>query len=52
MHSTLVPWGDPRANWLPWEQNTRARLARTGTMPNRALNLDSVPVAATKPQDH
>ena len=54
MHSTLVKWGDPSATWLPWEQNTRARLARTGTMPNRSLNLDSVPVAAaaqTKPQD-
>ena len=46
MHSTLVPWGDPRANWLPWEQNTRARLARMGTTPKAALNLDAVPVAA------
>src|SRR5471030_3280204 len=41
MHSTLVRWGDPRANWLPWEQNTRARLARIGTTPTSTLNLDS-----------
>jgi len=46
MHSTLVAWGDPRANWMPWEQNTRARLARIGTMPNATLNLDSTHVAA------
>ncbi len=54
MHSTLIPWGDPRANWLPWEQNTRARLANKGTLPNRALNLDAYPVTAIaqpKPQD-
>jgi hypothetical protein len=46
MHSTLIVWGDPRANWMPWEQNTRARLARIGTMPNTTLNLDSTHVAA------
>jgi hypothetical protein len=45
MHSSLVVWGDPRANWLPWEQNTRARLAGIGTMPRTTLNLDAVPVA-------
>jgi hypothetical protein len=46
MHSSLIAWGDARANWLPWEQNTRARLARIGTTPKAALNLDST-VAAT-----
>jgi len=45
MHSTLISWGDPRANWLPWEQNTRARLAGMGAMPRTTLNLDAVPVA-------
>ena len=46
MHSNLISWGDPRANWLPWEQNTRARVARMGTTPQTALNLDSSVVAA------
>jgi hypothetical protein len=46
MHSTLIAWGDPRANWLPWEQNTRARLAQIGTTPTSTLNLDSSVVAA------
>jgi len=47
MHSSLVAWGDPAANWLPWEQNTRARLARIGTVPQSNLsNLDSSVVAA------
>jgi len=46
MHSSLISWGDPRANWLPWEQNTRARVARMGTTPQTALNLDSSVVAA------
>ncbi len=45
-HSSLISWGDPRANWLPWEQNTRARLARIGTTPHAVLNLDSSVVAA------
>jgi len=55
MHSTLVKWGDPSANWVRLDQNTRARLANKGTLPNTALNLDAYPVAATarlKPQDH
>ena len=46
IHSTLISWGDPRANWLPWEQNTRARLARIGTTPATTLNLDSSVMAA------
>jgi hypothetical protein len=51
MHSTLISWGDPRANWLPWEQNTRARLARIGTTPQTTLNLDSsVMAASTQPR--
>jgi hypothetical protein len=45
MHSTLVPWGDPRANWVRLDQNTRARVARIGTAPTSALNLDSSVVA-------
>jgi hypothetical protein len=46
MHSTLVPWGDPRANWVRLDQNTRAVLVRMGTMPKSTLNFDSTPVAA------
>jgi hypothetical protein len=46
LHSNLIAWGDPRAIWLRDDQNIRAVLARTGTMPNAALNLDSTPVAA------
>jgi hypothetical protein len=49
MHSTLVPWGDARANWVRLDQNTRARLARIGTTPQTTLNLDSSVVAATAP---
>ena len=41
LHSTLVPWGDARANWVRLDQNTRARLARIGTVPRTSLNLDS-----------
>lgn len=47
MHSTLVQWGDPRASWVRLDQNTRARVARLGTAPTSALNLDSSVVAAT-----
>jgi hypothetical protein len=46
MHSTLVRWGDPQANWVRLDQNTRARLARIGTAPQTSLNLDSSVVAA------
>jgi hypothetical protein len=46
MHSSLVMWGDPSANWVSLDENTRARVVRAGTMPNSAINLDSVPVAA------
>ena len=55
MHSTLIAWGDPRADWKRLDQNTRGRLVNKGTMPNTALNLDAYPVAATaqpKIQDH
>ena len=47
MHSTLVRWGDPHANWVRLDQNTRARLARIGTTPQSSLNLDSSVVAAS-----
>jgi len=52
MHSTLIPWGDPRATWKRLDQDTRARLARMGTMPQSTLNLDSpvVAAAASAPQ--
>jgi len=46
MHSSLVAWGDPTANWVRLDQNTRARLARIGTTPQATLNLDSSVVAA------
>jgi hypothetical protein len=47
MHSTLVYWGDPRANWVSgMEQNTRARLVKMGTMPKQTLNLDIPPPTA------
>jgi uncharacterized protein HemX len=49
MHSTLVAWGDPSANWVRLDQNTRATLAREGTMPRSTINVDSVPVAASSP---
>jgi len=37
MHSNLIPWNDPRAFWVRKDQNTRARLAKFGTMPNHFL---------------
>jgi hypothetical protein len=46
MHSTLVPWNDPRASWVRLDQNTRARLARIGTMPKAGMNLDAFPLVA------
>jgi len=46
MHSTLVPWNDPRVVLVRMDQNTRARLAQIGTTPKTTLNLDAVPVAA------
>ena len=47
IRSTLVPWGDARANWVRLDQNTRARLARIGTTPTPTLNLDSSVMAAS-----
>ena len=49
MHSTLVYWNDPSASWVRLDQNTRARLARIGTMPQSTVNVDSVPVATSSP---
>jgi hypothetical protein len=47
MHSTLVPWGDARANWvMGMELNTRVRLVKMGTLPRQTLNLDSNPPTA------
>ncbi len=47
MHSTLVQWGDPQANWVRLDQNTRARLAQIGTTPRATLNFDRSVGAAT-----
>jgi len=46
MHSSLVLWGDPSASWVRLDENTRARLARMGTVPQATLNLDSSVMAA------
>ncbi len=46
MHSTLVPLGDPRANWVSMDQNTRVRLVEKGTIPREMLNLDLIPPTA------
>ena len=46
MHSSLIGWGDPSASWVRLDQNTRARLARIGTVPQATLNLDSSVMAA------
>lgn len=47
IHSTLVEWGDPRANWIQgMELNTRVRLVKAGTMPKQTLNLDMNPSTA------
>ena len=46
MHSTLIPWGYPQATWVRMDQNTRARLAKIGTMPRANMSLDlSAPTA-------
>jgi hypothetical protein len=52
MHSSLVPWGDPRASWQNMEQNTRATVARKGTMPNMSLNIDSSVIAIDSTTQH
>ena len=41
MHSSLVSWGDTRADWVRLDQNTRARLAPVGTTPRSPLGLNS-----------
>lgn len=45
MRSTLVRLDDMRLTVVRRDQSTRMRLARIGTEPNQAINLDS-PVAA------
>lgn len=47
MHSSLVQWNDPRANWVRLDQNTRARVAHIGAMPQPAYNLNSTVVTST-----
>jgi uncharacterized protein HemX len=50
MHSNLVAWGDPSANWVAMEQNPRARVAPMGTTPKTILNFDSTVVTSTTSQ--
>jgi hypothetical protein len=53
MHSTLVRLDDMRLTVVPMEQNTRMRLARIGTEPNHAINLDTpVATADATPAQH
>ena len=49
MHSDMINWNDPRASWVRLDQNTRARVARMGTLPQSTFNFDATPVAATTP---
>jgi len=56
MHSSLVAWGDPSANWLRLDLDTRARLVREGTPVKSPINLNglnsgSAPVASVTPVD-
>lgn len=40
--SSLIPWGDPRSNWVRMDElDTRAALVKTGTMPRPVLNYNS-----------
>jgi hypothetical protein len=52
MRSSLVPWSDPRATWLQWQENTRAHLMPSGTLPSTSLNIDAVQVTANPPPTH
>ena len=49
MHSDLVAWGDPRANWFRLDQNPHARVAQMGTTPKAVINLDSSVVTSDAP---
>ncbi len=46
MHSNLVQWGDPTANWVMMEQNPHARVVPMGTSPRPVINFDSSVVTA------
>ena len=50
MHSTLIYWNDPRASWVRLDQNTRARLARIGTLPNQSINFDNTATVQPRQQ--
>ncbi|MCE0485219.1 MAG: hypothetical protein LV479_13410 [Methylacidiphilales bacterium] len=52
MHSNLIGWSDPRATWLRLDQNTRARVANMGTIPQASFNFNSSVVAATAQTTH
>ncbi len=46
MHSTLVELGDARLVLVRLDQDTRARIAASGTMPTPMLNYNTAPPAA------
>jgi uncharacterized protein HemX len=50
IHSDLVPWNDPSLVCVSLEQNTHARVARTGTLPKGVMYYDSSVVTASAPQ--
>ncbi len=52
MHSNLIYWNDPRANWVALEQSPHARLYPIGTAPRGGVNLDSAVVNVTPQADH
>jgi hypothetical protein len=52
MHSSLVSWGDPNANWVVLEQNSHAHVAPMGTQPRPVVNFDSAVVTSVPSTDH
>ena len=50
MHSDLVGWGDPRANWKRMDQNPHARVAQIVTNPQAVVNLDASVVTSEAAQ--
>jgi hypothetical protein len=52
MHSTLVRLDDMRLTVVRMDQSTRMRLARIGTEPNQALNIDPPVASADASSQH
>ena len=50
MHSTLIPLNDPRAKWISLEQNTRAYVAKWGTIPNAGIQSSVMAANAVSSQ--